>query len=159
MPKAKKQEKGEKAEKETKGTKISKEMKEIMKRKEGVEGKKGEEKEKEECVFCKIARKEVPAEIVYESMNFIAFPDVRPRTEGHTIIIPKKHYVNLMDMPISLGGELLEAVKKIFETRAKEGAEGFNLVVNNFPAAGQFVMHAHVHLLPRKGQDGKELGL
>lgn len=141
--KAKKQEKREKAEKTKEKLKEKTEIKE----------------EKKECVFCKIVRKEVPAEIVYESMNFIAFPDVRPRTEGHTIIIPKKHYVNLMDMPTSLGSELLESIKKIFEIRAKEGAEGFNLIVNNFPAAGQFVMHAHVHLLPRKGQDGKEIGL
>jgi histidine triad (HIT) family protein len=146
--KAKKQEKGKKAEKIKEKAEEKKEEKKKVK--------KGE---KEECVFCKIAKKELPAEIVYESTNFIAFPDVRPRTEGHTIIIPKKHYVNLMDMPESLGSELLETIKKIFEIRAKEGAEGFNIVMNNFAAAGQFVMHAHVHLLPRKGQDGKELGL
>ncbi|MEM4230329.1 MAG: HIT domain-containing protein [Candidatus Pacearchaeota archaeon] len=153
-----KREIGKKEKKEVKGTKISKEVQEIMREKE----EKKEEsvvKEEKECVFCKIVRKELPAEIVYESQNFVAFPDVRPRVEGHTIIIPKKHYVTLMDMPSSLGGELVDVLKRVFEIKTKQGAEGFNLVMNNFPAAGQFVMHAHIHLLPRKTQDGKGLGL
>jgi len=104
----------------------------------------------EDCIFCKIARKEIKAEIIYESENFIAFPDVNPKTKGHTLIIPKKHYVNVIDIPAALGNELLETVKKVAEIRFREGAEGFNLINNCGQAAGQAVMHAHFHLLPRR---------
>ncbi len=117
------------------------------------------EKSKEDDIFCKIAIKEVNADIIYESENFITIPDIHPRTPGHSIILTKKHYTNLMDMPASLGSEMLDVIKKVFEIRAKEGYEGFNIVANNFPAAGQAVMHAHIHLLPRKASDGKDLGL
>ena len=113
----------------------------------------------ENCIFCSIAKKEIKGEIVYESENFVAFPDIHPKTTGHTLIIPKKHYTNLIDLPESLGSELLDTLKKVFEIRARQGAEGFNIVMNNFPAAGQLVMHAHLHLLPRKTNDNKGLGL
>lgn len=103
-----------------------------------------------DCIFCKIARKEIPVEIIYETENFIAFPDAHPKVKGHTLIIPKKHYTNIMDMPDSLGSELLEIVKKVGEKRIKEKAEGFNLINNCGEAAGQIVMHVHFHLMPRK---------
>jgi histidine triad (HIT) family protein len=112
-----------------------------------------------ECIFCKISRKEVPAEIILETRNFIAVPDIKPAAVGHTLIIPKKHYNTLIDMPASLGCEMLDIIKQVFELRAKEGAEGFNIAINNFPAAGQIVHHVHVHLLPRKTKDGKKLDL
>ncbi len=105
---------------------------------------------KDECIFCKIARKEIKAEIVYESENFIAFPDVNPCGKGHTLIIPKKHFINLIDLPAVLGDELLETMKKVAEIRIKEGAEGFNIIINNGASAGQVVMHSHTHLIPRK---------
>ena len=117
------------------------------------------EKGAKECIFCKIARKEIPAEIVLETGNFIAMPDIHPKVKGHTLILPKKHFTSLIDMPSSLGSELLDIIKKVFELKVKEGAEGFNIVMNNLPAAGQIVMHAHLHLLPRKAKDGKDLGL
>ena len=110
-------------------------------------------KEKD-CVFCKIAKKEVKAEIVEESDNFVAFPDANPITEGHTLIIPKKHFANIMDLPSTLGLELIDFVKKIAEEKLRKGAEGFNLFMNNFSAAGQVVEHAHLHLVPRKKGDG-----
>jgi len=107
-------------------------------------------KEKENCIFCKIARKEIKTEVVYESKNFIAFPDANPKTEGHTLIIPKKHFSNIMDMPAALGEELIDAVKGTAEIRFKKGDEGFNLINNCGRAAGQVIMHAHFHLIPRK---------
>jgi len=108
----------------------------------------------EECVFCKIARKEIKADIAEESDNFIAFLDIHPKAEGHTLIIPKEHFVNLMDLPSDFASEMHDVIKNIAEKRLKEGAEGFNLISNNFAAAGQVVMHAHVHILPRKKGDG-----
>jgi histidine triad (HIT) family protein len=109
----------------------------------------------EDCIFCKIVKGEIPAERIYEDDSFVAFPDANPQVEGHCLIVPKKHFVNIMDLPSSLGGELLDTIKKVAEMMMKEGFEGFSLVMNNF--VGQAVMHAHVHLLPRKKGDGFKL--
>ncbi len=113
-----------------------------------------EPKEDASCIFCKIARKEIPANFVYESENFVAFPDIHPKKPGHTLIIPKSHYDNLMGLPTLLAGELLLAIKKVADIRIKGGAEGFNLVVNSGKAAGQVVPHLHFHIVPRKSNDG-----
>jgi len=109
-----------------------------------------------DCIFCKIARKEIPTEIIFENDNFIAFPDQNQKTPGHSLIVPKKHFVNCLDLPASLGSELLDAIKNVMEIRMKQGAEGFNLIQNNGEVAGQVIMHAHFHLLPRKKGDGHE---
>ncbi len=108
-----------------------------------------------ECIFCKIARKEIPVEVIFENDNFIVFPDAHPKVEGHCLIIPKKHFTNILDFPDSLGAELIETVKKVAEIKIKQGADGFNLMQNNFESAGQVVMHMHFHFLPRKKGDGK----
>ncbi len=105
---------------------------------------------KENCVFCKIVRKEIPTEIVYESGNFICIPDKTPAAKGHTLIIPRRHYVNLMEMPEILGNEMVDMIKKVAEIRLREGAEGFNIIINIGQSAGQVVTHLHVHLIPRK---------
>ena len=110
-----------------------------------------------DCVFCKIILGEIKTDIIYENDNFIAFPDSNPKVEGHTLIVPKKHYVNSFDMPSSLGVELLDSIKNMAEKKFKEGFEGFNVIQNNFPVAGQVVMHAHFHFLPRKNGDGHNL--
>jgi histidine triad (HIT) family protein len=112
---------------------------------------------KKDCIFCKIARKEIPVNVIYESENFIAFPDANPKVEGHTLIIPKNHYENLIDFPSFEAGELFDVIKSVAEIKIKDGAEGFNILQNNFSAAGQVVMHTHVHLLPRKNNDNFNL--
>ena len=71
----------------------------------------------EECIFCKIASKKIKCEIVYESDNFVAFPDANPRSKGHTLVVPKKHYTNLIEMPAVLGNELIDVIKKVAEIR------------------------------------------
>lgn len=106
------------------------------------------------CIFCKIARGEIKVEIVEETKNFLAFPDKNPMTLGHTLIIPKKHFVNILDLPENLGNELLKLIKKISEKRIKEGAEGINLLMRNGKVAGQEVDHAHIHIVPRRKGDG-----
>ena len=108
---------------------------------------------KKDCVFCKIVNGEIPVEKIYKNKNFIAFPDANPQTDGHTLIVSKKHFADVMEMPQELGGDLIDAVKKIAELRMKNGAEGFNLITNCGKVAGQIVMHLHFHFLPRKSGD------
>ena len=109
----------------------------------------------ENCIFCKIISGEVPAEKVYEDDNFIGILDANPLVEGHTLIIPKKHFKTLLDMPNSLGNEMVEATKKVaLDLINKNKYEGFNLLNNNFEVAGQVVPHVHFHIIPRNKGDG-----
>ncbi len=112
---------------------------------------------KEDCIFCKIARHEVPASIIYESESIIAFLDINPVNPGHALVLPKQHFSNLLDMPESLASELMAVMKKIGYAQLKAlNAEGFNLLMNNMSAAGQLIMHAHIHVIPRYANDGLE---
>jgi len=106
-----------------------------------------------DCIFCKIVKGEIKTEKVEETENFLAFPDAHPRTKGHTLVVPKKHFVNFLDLPSDLGSELSLIIKKVAEKRLKQGASGFNIVMNNFPDAGQVVLHAHLHIIPRTKGD------
>ncbi len=116
-----------------------------------------EEKRDEDCIFCKIARKEIETEeIIEETDNFICFPDANPIAKGHSLIIPKKHFVTLLDLPSAFGIELMSIIKKVSDKKLKEGAEGFNVVVNNGSSAGQVVFHTHLHIIPRNKNDGVE---
>ena len=109
----------------------------------------------DECIFCKIAKGEIKADMIKKNKEFIAFGDKNPVVEGHTLIVSKNHYVNLMDMPNKLGGEMIKFSKEVAkEMMDKKLGDGFNIVMNNFPSAGQVVMHAHLHVIPRKGDDG-----
>jgi len=117
-------------------------------------------KEEKECLFCKIVKGEIPSKKVYEDDNFIGILDVNPKSEGHTLIIPKKHFRNVLDMPVTLGNELLDAIKKVSLDLINQGkAEGFNVCINNEAVAGQEVFHAHFHVVPRKKGDGLRLSL
>jgi len=113
--------------------------------------------EKDECVFCKIVKGEIKADIVANEENFIVINDIHPVSEGHCLIIPKKHYENLLDMPNTLGTELFTIAKKHSLRLIKEGkADGIKLVNNNYSAAGQLVKHFHMHVIPYKA--GKKVG-
>jgi len=106
------------------------------------------------CIFCKIAKAEVPCEKIYENDNFFSIPDANPKIKGHSLIISKKHFETCLDFPSNLGTEFLDCVKKTaLKLMKKYGAEGFNIVNNNFECAGQVVNHFHVHILPRKKGD------
>jgi histidine triad (HIT) family protein len=108
-----------------------------------------------DCIFCKIARGEIKSEIIKSSNSFIAIKDINPVAEGHLLVIPKQHYATLLDIPNKLGEEMLEFTKQIAsEILEKKYGDGFNVIMNNLPPAGQLVMHAHLHLIPRKEKDG-----
>jgi histidine triad (HIT) family protein len=107
------------------------------------------------CIFCNIIAGKIPSERVLESNSFIAIYDIKPKNPGHLLVIPKKHMVTLLDMPNTLGQELLTFTKEAagFLLEKKYG-DGFNVVMNNLAVAGQEVMHAHLHVIPRKEGDG-----
>jgi len=113
----------------------------------------------EDCIFCKIAAGQIDSEKILETENFFAIKDIHPKTKGHSLVISKKHYKTILDMPASLLGEFLEAAKKLaIKLLDEEKAEGFNLVMNNYEVAGQLVPHVHLHVLPRH-KKGEIIGL
>ena len=106
-----------------------------------------------DCIFCKIIKGEIPSTKVYEDKDVVAFLDIKPVNPGHTLVIPKKHYVNIHDMPDELVGKLAIAAKKVADAMLKIGVKGVNIGINNGAHAGQIVFHAHVHVMPRYGKD------
>lgn len=110
---------------------------------------------KTSCVFCKIISGELKADKIIESDSFISFLDINQEVKGHTLVIPKKHYVTLLDLPNKLGNEMLEFTKKVANSLIdKKIGDGFNIIMNNLEVAGQVVMHSHIHIIPRKEGDG-----
>ncbi len=107
------------------------------------------------CVFCQIAKKEIPAKIVYENDEIICFLPKKIEVYGHTLIVPKKHYQNLYDIPPEILNEVVKTTKKLAqEYRQKIGATGVNLLHASGKGAQQSIFHFHFHLLPRFKNDG-----
>lgn len=103
----------------------------------------------ESCTFCKIARKEAPASIVYEDEEVIAFMSIHPINVGHTLVVPKKHYENIYEISEEEIAYLYKIVKKLAHAVKKAvDAEGIRIVQNNGEAAGQVIFHMHVHIIP-----------
>ena len=110
----------------------------------------------DDCIFCKIIEKEIPSKILYENNETIAFLDNFPISQGHTIVIPKKHYTNLEDIPINILYEIMGTVKKVSNLIYKNlKNDGYNILQNNYKAAGQIINHFHIHIIPRSIADGK----
>ncbi|MDR1125830.1 MAG: HIT family protein [Deltaproteobacteria bacterium] len=106
------------------------------------------------CIFCKIAKGEIPSSKVYEDDFVLAFLDLNPASLGHALVIPKKHAATLLDLEPGSGEALLQAMRKIGKALRKVvKADGFNCLQNNFSAAGQEVMHLHWHVIPRHEGD------
>jgi len=110
----------------------------------------------DKCIFCKIIEKSIPSKILFENDKNLAFLDIFPVSKGHTIVIPKNHYKNLEEIPNDALSELFEIVKKVsILIHKKLKVNGYNILQNNFRAAGQVVNHYHVHIIPRRNEDGK----
>jgi diadenosine tetraphosphate (Ap4A) HIT family hydrolase len=104
----------------------------------------------DDCVFCRIARNEESASFVYEDESVIAFLDARPISEGHTLVVPRRHYENIFAVPEEELAYLFKIVKRVALAVSKsEEAEGMSLIQNNGSAAHQVVFHFHVHVIPR----------
>ncbi len=110
----------------------------------------------QDCIFCKIVKKEIPARIIFENESNIAFLDNHPISKGHAIIVPKNHYQNIEDIPEEILCETFKTVKKVAKLiRNKLNIDGYNILQNNFEAAGQVIKHFHVHIIPRNQRDKK----
>jgi histidine triad (HIT) family protein len=110
---------------------------------------------KSDCIFCKVIARQIPAARIYEDDDVLAFLDIGPISEGHTLVIPKRHFEKLEDCPAEVLSGLTRPLGRIAEA-VKKGvdADGYNVLCNVGRAAGQLVGHVHFHIIPRKTGDG-----
>ena len=102
------------------------------------------------CIFCRIAQKQVPANLVYEDEKALAFLDIRPLNEGHTLVIPKAHYETIFDIPQELITYLHGITKQVaIAVKKATKADGISIIQQNGKAASQEVFHLHIHVIPR----------
>ncbi|MGO9579695.1 MAG: HIT family protein [Desulfobaccales bacterium] len=112
----------------------------------------------QDCIFCRIIASQLPAARVLETKEVLAFLDIAPVHYGHTLVIPKSHYQNLLELPDGLWTEMGQVCRRVARALgAALSAQGFNIGMNNFEAAGQVVFHAHLHVIPRYHADGLKL--
>ncbi len=108
-----------------------------------------------DCLFCKIGSHEIPAGVVYEDEKTLAFLDIHPIAPGHTMVIPRVHAENILDLPDDVVGSLFDTVKKVTGLLDKAlKPEGFTIGINHGRVSGQMVDHLHVHIVPRFDDDG-----
>lgn len=108
----------------------------------------------EGCEFCEIVNRRSPAEVIYETPNTLAFFPLEPATRGHTMVIPKRHIDNFLELEPSDVPEIGRAVLQVARAlREVLSPEGMNLITSAGEAASQSVMHLHVHLVPRWTED------
>jgi len=103
----------------------------------------------EDCLFCKIFAREIPAKEVFRDDNIVAFEDIRPVAPTHVLVIPKEHIPSVHDLTrehAPMLARMLEVANRIADER-KVDRDGYRLVFNKGPQAGQSVYHLHVHLL------------
>ncbi|MCE7741357.1 MAG: HIT family protein [Candidatus Heimdallarchaeota archaeon] len=108
----------------------------------------------DDCLFCKIVRGEMPSHTLYEDEEVKVFLDIFPVSKGHSLVIPKKHYEQIIDVPeeeMAFLKKLPEISKKLKEVTE---ATGLNVVQSNGKDAGQVIGHVHFHLIPRFPEDG-----
>jgi histidine triad (HIT) family protein len=111
------------------------------------------------CVFCRIASGKAPASIVYEDTNILAFMDLNPANVGHTLVIPREHWENIYDVPEKTLAEMAAVVKRVSVAVKKTvGADGIKIIQLNGRAAGQLVMHIHIHVIPTISKSGVMMG-
>lgn len=109
----------------------------------------------EDDIFARIVAREIPAEILYEDEDTIVILDIHPNTPGHSLVIPKKSVLNVLDADEGTYLAVMKTVHHIApRIKAAMNADGINVHINNEPAAGQVVPHLHVHIIPRYHNDG-----
>ena len=102
------------------------------------------------CIFCSIVTGDIPSYKVYEDDKFLAFLDISQAEIGHTLIVPKKHFDNFLEMDDQTAKEMIILVKELAKkVKAATNASGINILNNNGASAGQSVNHVHFHIIPR----------
>ena len=105
-----------------------------------------------DCIFCKIAKKEIPSKIITETKNSIVFLDAFPLSYGHALVIPKNHYEKVQDMSVADNTDLFNTVYKVISK--VDRLTGATLIaIHNGKDSGQEIPHVHVHLIPRHMSD------
>jgi len=108
-----------------------------------------------DCLFCKIAGKTIPSEIIYEDDSVLAFLDIHPLSPGHTLIVPKVHSENILDLPDEEAAKAFVSVKKVTALLSEKlKPKGFTIGINHGRIGGQLVDHLHIHVIPRFEGDG-----
>ena len=111
-----------------------------------------------DCLFCKIGQGEIPSHRVYEDEHTLGFFDIHPLAAYHTLVIPKKHYVNIFDIPEEELFPVLRAIKKITALyEEKLGMKDVQLINNSGAQAQQVVFHCHFHIIPRQSGDNLQI--
>lgn len=113
---------------------------------------------KDDCIFCKLANHVFDTNIIYEDDIFTVILDASPANPGHALILPKEHYQDVFDIEEETLGKAMKLAKKV-ATRQTEvlGCDGVNIIQNNKEAAGQSVLHYHLHVIPRYKKDGQKM--
>jgi len=109
----------------------------------------------DDCVFCKMVAGQIPVTKIYEDEVVLAFLDIGPVSDGHTLVIPRQHFEKLHDCPGELLGQVGSRLGKVAKAvAAGMNSDGYNVLCNNGRAAGQLVEHLHFHIIPRNTGDG-----
>lgn len=105
-----------------------------------------------ECLFCKIINKEIPSEIIYEDDLVLVFLDINPTTNGDTLIIPKEHFQDIIQLPNNILIHMVEVIKKLYpDYKEKLKCDGLTISTNT--DYGQEIKHMHIHFIPRYFDD------
>lgn len=108
-----------------------------------------------DCIFCKIVKKELPSELIYEDAHYLVILNIYPISTGHALVIPKAHSQDILEMGTKERAGILDIVAKVAPAIMKGvHAQAFNLGANTGKAAGQAIFHTHLHIIPRKQGDG-----
>lgn len=109
----------------------------------------------DDCLFCKMVAGQIPVTKIYEDEAILAFLDIGPISDGHTLVIPKEHFEKLHDCPPKVLSNIGSRLGKVAGAVASAmGSDGYNLLCNTGRAAGQLIEHLHFHIIPRKANDG-----
>lgn len=100
-----------------------------------------------DCIFCKILEKKIPAAVVYEDPEVLAFRDIHPQAPTHVLVIPRRHVERISDLGPEEEGWIGKLILRAKEIAEKNGCKDYRLVFNNGEGAGQSVFHIHLHLL------------
>jgi histidine triad (HIT) family protein len=107
------------------------------------------------CIFCRIVAGEIPAEVVASDDHAIAFLDITPLADGHTVIVPRPHVATIEELGATDAEVLFRSVRRLAgPVRRAVGAAGSTIGINNGAATGQSIPHVHVHIVPRWEGDG-----